>query len=36
MTPSRPALYPEQFGLLLLTVAAVVAGVYVAVRIIGG
>jgi hypothetical protein len=36
MTPSRPALYPEQLGLLLLSIAAVGGGVYVAVRIIGG
>ncbi len=36
MTPSRPALYPEQLGLLLLTIAALAAGGYVAYRIIGG
>lgn len=28
MAPSRPAMYPEQLGLVLLTIAAIAAGVY--------
>jgi hypothetical protein len=36
MTPSRPALYPEQLGLLLLSIAAVGGGVYVVIRLLGG
>jgi hypothetical protein len=34
MAPSRPAMYPDQLGLVLLTVIAVAAGVYVAARIL--
>jgi hypothetical protein len=30
--PSRPALYPDQIGLLILTVVAVAAGTYAALR----
>jgi hypothetical protein len=30
--PSRPAVYPDQLGLLILTVIAVAAGTYVAFR----
>ena len=30
--PSRPALYPDQIGLLIFTVAALAAGIYVVVR----
>jgi hypothetical protein len=30
--PSRPAVYPDQVGLLLLTVAALGAGTYVVLR----
>jgi hypothetical protein len=30
--PSRPAVYPDQIGLLVVTVIALVAGTYVAVR----
>jgi hypothetical protein len=30
--PSRPALYPDQIGLLLFTVLALVAGIYVVAR----
>jgi hypothetical protein len=33
MAPSRPAVYPEQVGLVLLSILAVAAGVYIAVRI---
>jgi hypothetical protein len=36
MAPSRPALYPEQLGLLLLSIAAVGGGVYVVIRLLGG
>jgi hypothetical protein len=34
--PSRPAIYPEQLGLVLLTVAAIALGVYLAVRLLTG
>jgi hypothetical protein len=34
MAPSRPAMYPEQLGLVLLTLAAVGVGVWLAVRIL--
>jgi hypothetical protein len=34
MAPSRPAMYPDQLGLVLLTVVAVAVGVYLAVRIL--
>jgi hypothetical protein len=33
MAPSRPALYGDQLGLLLLTIAAIGSGVYVVVRV---
>jgi hypothetical protein len=36
MAPSRPAIYPEQLGLVLLSVAAIAIGVYLAVRILFG
>ena len=36
MAPSRPAIYPEQLGLVLLTLAIVIGGIYVALRIILG
>jgi hypothetical protein len=36
MAPSRPALYPDQLGLLLLSLAAIGGGIYVVVRVIGG
>jgi hypothetical protein len=32
MTPSRPALYPDQAGLAVLSVLAVAAGIYVVLR----
>jgi hypothetical protein len=32
MAPSRPALYPDQIGLLVLTVAAIGGGIYAALR----
>jgi hypothetical protein len=34
MAPSRPAMYPEQLGLVLLTVAAIVLGVYLVARFV--
>ena len=30
--PSRPAVYPDQIGLLIFTVVAVAGGIYVAAR----
>jgi hypothetical protein len=30
--PSRPAVYPEQIGLLIFTLIALLAGIYVVVR----
>lgn len=32
MAPSRPAIYPDQLGLVILTVMIVAAGVYVTLR----
>jgi hypothetical protein len=32
MAPSKPLMYPEQFGLVLLTVLVIALGVYVAIR----
>jgi hypothetical protein len=34
MTPSRPALYPDQVGLLVFTVLALGVGIYAAVRLL--
>jgi hypothetical protein len=34
LAPSRPAMYPEQLGLVLLTLAAIGVGVWLAVRIL--
>ena len=36
MAPSRPALYPEQLGLVLLSLGVIVAGVYLLVRLVAG
>jgi hypothetical protein len=36
MAPSRPLMYPEQLGLVLLTVLAIAAGIYLAVKLLGG
>jgi hypothetical protein len=33
MAPNRPALYPDQIGLALITLAAVGTGVYFVVRV---
>jgi hypothetical protein len=32
MAPSRPAVYPDQIGLVVFTVLALVVGIYAAVR----
>ena len=32
MAPSRPAIYPDQLGLVLITVLVIGLGIYVAVR----
>ena len=32
MAPSRPAVYPDQLGLVLFTVLALAVGIYAAVR----
>jgi hypothetical protein len=32
MAPSRPALYPDQVGLFVLTLAAIGGGIYAALR----
>src|SRR4051812_39106966 len=34
MAPSRPAMFPEQLGLVLLTIAAIGAGVYLFIRLL--
>jgi hypothetical protein len=34
MAPSRPAMYPEQLGLVLLTLAAIGVGVWLAARVL--
>jgi hypothetical protein len=34
MAPSRPAMYPEQLGLVLLSLAAIGVGVWLAIRIL--
>jgi hypothetical protein len=34
MAPSRPALYPDQVGLLLFSLLAIGAGIYFVVRIV--
>jgi hypothetical protein len=34
MAPSRPAMFPEQLGLVLLSLAAIGAGVYLFVRLL--
>lgn len=36
MAPRRPAVYPDQIGLVILTAAVVAVGIYVAVRILVG
>jgi hypothetical protein len=34
MAPSRPLLYPEQLGLVILSAIAIGIGVYLAIRIL--
>ena len=36
MAPSRPALYPDQVGLLLFSLLAIGGGIYVAARLLLG
>jgi hypothetical protein len=36
MAPSRPALYPDQVGLLVFSVLALAVGIYVVVRLAFG
>ena len=35
LAPSRPAIYPEQLGLLLLSLAAIGGGLYAVIRVLG-
>jgi hypothetical protein len=34
MAPSRPAMYPDQLGLVLLSIAAIGSGIYVVIRVL--
>jgi hypothetical protein len=36
MAPSRPAVYPDQIGLLILSLAVIAAGIYLVVRLVIG
>jgi hypothetical protein len=36
MAPSRPVIYPEQLGLLLLSLAAIGGGIWAVARIVSG
>jgi hypothetical protein len=36
MAPSRPAVYPDQVGLLVLSLAVIAAGLYLGVRALFG
>jgi hypothetical protein len=36
MAPSRPAIYPDQLGLVLVTVLVIAFGIYVLVRVLTG
>jgi hypothetical protein len=36
MAPSRPAIYPEQLGLVLICLAMIALGIYAAVRVLTG
>jgi hypothetical protein len=36
MAPSRPALYPEQVGLLFFSLVAIGGGIYLVVRVLVG
>jgi hypothetical protein len=34
LAPSRPAIYPDQLGLALLSLAAIAGGIYLVVRVL--
>jgi hypothetical protein len=34
LAPSRPAIYPDQLGLSLLSLAAIAGGIYLVVRVL--
>jgi hypothetical protein len=36
LAPSRPAIYPDQLGLVLLPLAALGGGIYLVVRVLAG
>jgi hypothetical protein len=36
MAPSRPAVYPDQIGLLILSLAVIAGGLYLVVRLLIG
>jgi hypothetical protein len=36
MAPSRPALYPEQVGLLFFSLLAIGGGIYLVIRVVFG
>ena len=36
MAPSRPAIYPEQLGLVLLSIVVIALGAFVVVKVLAG
>jgi hypothetical protein len=36
MAPSRPAVYPDQVGLLIVSLAVIAGGIYLVVRLLIG
>jgi hypothetical protein len=36
MAPSRPAVYPDQVGLLLFSLLAIGGGIYMVIRVVAG
>jgi hypothetical protein len=36
MAPSRPAVYPDQIGLLILSLGVIAGGIYLVVRLLIG
>ncbi len=36
MAPSRPALYPEQVGLLIFSLLGIAGGIYLVIRVLIG
>ncbi len=36
MAPSRPALYPDQVGLLFFSLLAIAGGIYLVIRVLVG